>query len=246
MLQISLCPSPELYPLYHHEEAAVIITDIFRASTTIVTAIANGASGIYPVASVEECEHIGREAGYLMAAERAVRRCSFADFGNDPEEYTPERVKGKAIVMTTTNGTRSLSIAKQSGARAILIGSLRNLSATLRLCRVRGYKRLLVVAAGWQGQVALEDCLYAGALAHQLEQAQAGVPLGDMARMASDLWQSHCLSLKARHDYLTHSEHYARLVQAGYSSTMDYCLSIDQEDFAVELDPEGWLRPALQ
>ena len=99
-MQVYLCPSPELYPLYHRPNSIVIIVDIFRASTTMVAAFAHGAKGILPVASTEEAEETGKRLGALIAAERNVVRCDFAQLGNDPAEYTTDLVSGREIVFT--------------------------------------------------------------------------------------------------------------------------------------------------
>ncbi len=104
-MHVYLCPSPELYPLYHRPNSIVIIVDIFRASTTMVAPFAHGAKGILPVASTEEAEETGKRLGALIAAERNVVRCDFAQLGNDPAEYTTDLVSGREIVFTTTNGT---------------------------------------------------------------------------------------------------------------------------------------------
>lgn len=240
-MNIHLCPSPELIGQYYIPGATIIIVDIFRATTTITTAIANGAEGIMPVDSVEACEEIGISEGYLMAAERSVMRCPFAHLGNDPMEYTPEVVRGKRIVMTTTNGTRSLTLARATGATSILIGSLLNLTATLDYCHRQGASDVLVVAAGWEGQMSMEDCLYAGALAHEAQQNGVGRAMGDAALMMSTLWFMYSEPY-ALLSYIKQSEHYARLVSAGYEEVVPYCLSVDLLPLVVGLDASGqWL-----
>lgn len=240
MLNIYLCPSPELYRLYHREGASVIITDIFRASTTITTALENGAKQILPVATTEECQRIGEQLNYLMAAERNVHRCPFAHLGNDPLSYTREMVAQKSIVITTTNGTYSLAIAQEYGAHEILIGSFRNLNKTLRYLELQGREDVVVLAAGWQGQISTEDCLYAGALAIEAEHRGIGRARGDAAVMLATLWQSQCSTLESRLAYIRASEHYTRLEHAGHLSAVEYCLSPSDAP-AVILNDEGYL-----
>lgn len=225
-MNIYLCPSPELYPLYHRPGAIVIIVDIFRASTTMVTALAHGARSILPVATTEEAEEQGKALGCLIAAERNVVKCPFAQLGNDPAEYTEALVSGQDIVFTTTNGTRALNIAAEHGAEEILVGAFINLSATLRYCHTQG-KDVLILAAGWKGQLALEDTLYAGAFAFLAEQATIGKASDDGTLILRDLWQAKAQSLEDRITYIQHSEHYARLVQAGFSSAVPLCMTLD-------------------
>ena len=160
-------------------KSIVIIVDIFRASTTMVTALGHGARSIIPVSTTEEAETLGRTLGCLIAAERNVQRCPFAQLGNDPAEYTEELVSGKDIVFTTTNGTRALNIAKEHGVEEILVGAFINLRSTLHYCHQLG-KDILVLAAGWKGQMALEDTLYAGALAALAEGEQIGSAADDV------------------------------------------------------------------
>ncbi len=242
-MNIYLCPSPELYHLYHIEGSTTIITDIFRASTSITTAIENGAEAILPVASIDECKRKGAELGALMAAERNVKRCEFADFGNDPLEYDSVRVQGQRIVMTTTNGTRSLSIARKMQPRRILVGSFRNLPATVNYLSADNTQNVIVLAAGWQGQVCIEDCLYAGALVDIAEQNSIGYGCGDMSLIFSKVWRSVSVSQSTLLDFIGESEHYHRLLNAGHDNAIPYCLEISQAP-AVLLDSDGCLRGA--
>ncbi len=227
-LSLRLCPSPELYQYYHKEGASVVIVDIFRATTTITTAFINGVKGIIPVASIEEAEAFAKQGQYIVAAERNVQRCSFADLGNDPMEYTEELVKGQKLVMTTTNGTKAIKIAFETGAKEVLIGSFLNLKSLVENCLTNKIKDLIVLAAGWQGQMATEDSLYAGALSHYLEKHIAIVK-NDGAKLMQDLWEAHCLDFESRLAYLSHSEHYARLKANGFSEAAAYCLKILEE-----------------
>ena len=110
--------SPALYPVYHNQEAIVVVVDVFRATTTMAAAFKNGVRSIRPVATVEEAQEY-KAKGWLVGAERNVKRCDFADFGNSPFDYTPEKVAGKDVIFTTTNGTRAITIAKGSAYRVI-------------------------------------------------------------------------------------------------------------------------------
>lgn len=234
-MNIYLCPSPELYSLYHRPDTIVIIVDIFRASTTMVTALGNGARSVIPVSTTEEAETLGNTLGCLIAAERNVQRCSFAQLGNDPAEYTEELVSGKDIVFTTTNGTRALNIAKEHGVEEILVGAFINLRSTLHYCHQQG-RDILVLAAGWKGQMALEDTLYAGALAAFAEKEQIGRAADDGSRIHRDLWRAYAEEYTQRIDYIQQSEHYARLLHAGFESAVPYCMSLDTTPIIARLE----------
>lgn len=244
-MKISLCPSPELYQLYKQEGATVIVTDVFRATTTMTTAFDNGTIGILPVSTVEDAERIGTERGYLMAAERHVVKCAFAQLGNDPLEYVPSLVEGKEIVMTTTNGTRAIHVALDAGATEVLVGSFRNLPATLAYLERRGVEQVVVIAAGWQGQASAEDCLYVAGLIHLAVEAHIGEACGDMAKMIYDLYR-HCASTpESCLEYLKSSEHYVRLERTGYAHTAGYCLELGLSDVVLGIVTEAgehWVR----
>ena len=139
-MKIDVCFSPALYPAYHDPEAIVVVVDIFRATTTMAAAFSNGVRSIRPVATVEEAQAY-KEKGLLVGAERNVRRCDFADFGNSPFDYTPEKVAGKEIVFTTTNGTKAITIAQS--AYRVVTGAFINLQAVADNCV--GLKRNVVV-----------------------------------------------------------------------------------------------------
>ncbi|SUB89166.1 Probable 2-phosphosulfolactate phosphatase [Porphyromonas macacae] len=230
MLKIHLCPSPDLYELYHRSGAAVIVVDIFRASTTIVTALSNGAKGILPVTTTEEARIIGTKNNYLIAAERNVRKCDFALLGNDPSEYLPEIIQEKRIVFTTTNGTKSIRIALENGAKEVLVGAFINLSATIDYLQKKQYKEVIVLAAGWKGQMCMEDSLYAGALVSILLKNNQGDACNDGASMAKDLWNTFCSDETQRLDYLKKCEHYKRLEENRLANVVPYCLKMDTKE----------------
>src|ERR1700749_1221308 len=105
MNEINVCLSPALIPLFEVENYIVVVMDIFRASSSICYGIENGAEAIIPVSRVEECAAFGEKGlDYLLAAERDGKVVDGFDFGNSPFSYTAEKVAGKTVVLTTTNG----------------------------------------------------------------------------------------------------------------------------------------------
>ncbi len=112
-LKIEVCYSPALFPYYENQDAIVVVTDILRASSAIVTAFMNGVERIIPVGTLEEAKAY-KEKGYMVAAERDGIVRDFADFGNSPYNFTPERVRGKQIVYSTTNGTNAIQLASRA------------------------------------------------------------------------------------------------------------------------------------
>ncbi len=218
-MKIEVCLSPALYPYYHQSEAIVIVTDIFRATTTMIAAFESGAALIRPVERLEEAA-VYKAEGWLVGAERNVERCEFADFGNSPFDYSPEKVKGKEIVMTTTNGTKAISMAQQ--AHQVIIGAFLNLQAVVDYCLLQK-RDVIVLCSGWNDQVNIEDSLFGGAVVDLLLQA-GYLPASDAARIAYDMWRNH--QADALH-YVSESDHYARLKAHRLEEVVPYCLTLN-------------------
>lgn len=146
-------------------EIAVVI-DVLRASTTMIAALAHGATELVPVAAIDEARRLAADAGpaALLGGERGGVRISGFDLGNSPLEYSAARVAGRTIVITTTNGTAALAAAR--GAREILIGAIVNRSAVAAVIRglAGAGEHVHLVCAGTEGCVSAEDVLAAGAI----------------------------------------------------------------------------------
>src|SRR6476469_6236242 len=113
MKKLDVCFTPALLPQYELQNAIVVVIDIFRATSSICYGIANGAEAIIPVASVAECLSY-QNHNYLLAAERDGKVVEGFDFGNSPFSYTADKVQGKTIVLTTTNGTFAIDESKKT------------------------------------------------------------------------------------------------------------------------------------
>jgi len=167
-------------------EAACVVFDVLRATSTFVTALHNGAKAIVPVSEISEALAIRKkQPEVLLGGERDGVRIRAGqtggvdfDLGNSPREYTPERVRGKTIVSTTTNGTRALRAC--TGAKMILATSFLNLTATAEFVRTIQQAQVLLVCAGTRENEALEDVLAAGALCEMLTTSgNAGIHAGE-------------------------------------------------------------------
>lgn len=227
-MKIDVCFSPALYPAYHDPEAIVVVVDIFRATTTMAAAFSNGVRSIRPVATVEEAQAY-KEKGWLVGAERNVRRCDFADFGNSPFDYTPEKVAGKEIVFTTTNGTKAITIAQS--AYRVVTGAFINLQAVADYCV--GHKRdVVVLCSGWQDKVNIEDTLFGGALVDLLVNTGLYEKGSDSAVIAQDMWITNKENLLR---YLAPTDHVARLKANHLDDSIPYCLTLSITDRVPEL-----------
>ena len=216
---VDVCFSPALYPKYRRTDSIVVIVDVFRATSTIIAAFENGARSIRPVATTEDAEAY-KTKGYLVGAERNCCRCPFADFGNSPFDYLPEMVKDQDIVLTTTNGTKAIHYAK--AAYRIITGAFVNLQAVADEC-IKEKRDVVVLCAGWEDKINIEDTLFGGALV-ELLQSHAYQPAGDAATIALTLWQKGKANLP---DYIKQTEHYSRLTKHNLEDNVPYCLTLN-------------------
>jgi 2-phosphosulfolactate phosphatase len=181
--------------------ATVVVIDVLRATTTITYAIAAGADRIVPCGELDEARRIRDELALrtppvtaLLGGERGGLPIEGFDLGNSPAEFTADRVGGRTIVFTTTNGTRAMLHCRQ--ATQVLLGAFVNLQSVV--ARVRDVENLHLLCAGTQGEITREDVLLAGAIAHRLmlpdDPLAAGAwlrcELNDQARIARDAWQA--------------------------------------------------------
>lgn len=218
--KLEVCLTPALLPLYNVEEYIVVIIDIFRATSSICYGIDNGATAIIPVAQVEECAAY-REKGldYLLAAERNGEVVTGFDFGNSPFAYTADKVAGKTVVLTTTNGTHALHLTRN--AKQIVIGSFLNLTSLSTWLKTQ-QENILLVCAGWKNNFNLEDTLFAGAVVEHLK--AGSVMLDDPAIAANDLYQ---LGKDDLAGYLKKTSHSERLKKLGIEEDIAFCLNVD-------------------
>ena len=217
-MKLDLCPSPALYQHYKSEHDTVIVVDVFRASATMCMMLNNGASAIIPVSNSELAKEY-KSKGFLVGAERNTKKCEFADFGNSPFDYTPEKVSGKEIVFTTTNGTRAIEVA--SDCKELLIGTFPNIDAVVDKC-LNSAQRVVILCAGWNNRISIEDTLFGGALAEKLSK-KANIKFdSDSIKMTYELW----LRVKDNLDeYLKLSDHYQRLVNNSAVGDVDFCIT---------------------
>ncbi|AKD03408.1 2-phosphosulfolactate phosphatase [Pontibacter korlensis] len=221
MPNIDVCFSPELLHLYDLKGKAVVAVDILRATSTMVTAFAEGAANIFPVMELEECRAFAGQ-GCLTAAERNGIKAEGFDLGNSPFGYMGGNVKGRNIAITTTNGTRAIRMSEE--AKEIVIGAFLNLQAVADHLAELGLD-VLVVCAGWKGQFNLEDTLFAGALAERLQDTFSSE--SDSTLAASYLYQTAKTDIVS---FLRQSSHVRRLEHLEIHKDIEFCLRHDVYD----------------
>lgn len=219
---LEVCFSPSLLHLYDTKDKVVVIIDIFRATSTITTALANGAEKVIPVASVEECIALGEQhIGSITAGERNGQVAPGLQYGNSPLEYPVDFIKGKTLNLTTTNGTRLLHMVKD--ADTIIIGSFLNLTAVCDFLAEQG-KDVLLGCASWKDRPNMEDNLFAGAVVSKVQEHFEITC--DSAHIALSMYEN-ALTKDSLLEYLKVGSHYHRLAGYGLIKDLEYCTSVD-------------------
>ena len=221
--------SPALLDLYEVDKSIVVIIDVLRATSTIATALYNGAKAIIPVDSVAECIRIGKQIDSITAGERDGQVAEGLAYGNSPFEYPREFVSGKTLVLTTTNGTRLLHMALDKNAKAIITGSFPNLSAVCDFLLAQNQNVILGCAA-WKNRVNIEDTLFAGAVINRIGKHFSITC--DSSQIALSLFK------EASPDLFTfmktkNASHYQRLAGYGLEKDIQYCLTEDVANITV-------------
>ena len=215
-------------------ETVCVVFDVLRATSTFVTALHNGAKEIFPTYAESLAESFKEQRPeILLGGERhGVKIHAFGrdyDFGNSPREYTPEKVKDKTIVSTTTNGTSALLHC--SNARVVLAGSFLNLGATAKFLRDENFEDILLVCAGTGSNAALEDALAAGALCEVL--MDGNPTLSDTAQLALSAFKYAKLDL---YGAVSKSENARRLLaMPALRDDVEFCLQRDIFNLVAEL-----------
>lgn len=217
---IEVCVTPAIYNTFENPEAITIVVDILRATSSICTAFINGVNKIIPVGTLDEAQAL-KAKGYRVAAERDGIVRDFADFGNSPFNFSEENVKGNDIVYSTTNGTNTINIARNS--YQVLIGAYLNITALKKhLCHEK--RDVIILCAGWKEKFNLEDTLFAGALAQLLLDSNNFNTICDATKAAIDLWHTAKPNLM---EYINKTAQRERLRKNNLDDCIEYCHTFD-------------------
>ena len=240
MPQLAAYLLPELVAAEDLAGCAVVAVDVLRATTTIIHALAAGAREVQPVLTVDEARsRTAGWAGALLGGERGGKQIEGFDLGNSPAEYTPEKMRDRTLVFTTTNGTRALQHARK--AKRILVGTFVNLSAACR--ELQGEDKVAILCAGTDRQISREDVLFAGAVTDELCRSGSW-ELNDQAEIAADAW-------RAAVRQMTEGSHLAvllrgslgarNLIEIGQERDIDIAAEVDKFDIVPAFDPKSGL-----
>ena len=230
MSDLEICYLPTQWRALNREQlsrSACAVIDVIRATSTITAALASGASGVQPVADVAEAFALKAEnPEALLAGERGGQPLPGFDLGNSPVDFTAERVKGRRVIFTTTNGTQALAAC--AGARAVVTVGLLNLNAVAEWLRKLG-PPWVIVCAGYEGSFGMDDAVVAGALAEALGQEHALVSLYHSVR--NELATALTGSLAGQ-----------ELVKVGLTKDIRFCAQLDRFSLVPTLDTDGVLK----
>lgn len=234
---LDVCFTPELIHLYELKGRIVVVVDILRATSSMVTGLAHGLEKIIPVSTLKECAAFAQQ-GYLTAAERDGKKAEDFDLGNSPFSYMTDLVKGRTLAMTTTNGTHAIRLSE--AADKVVVGAFLNVSSVAAYLQEK-QKDVLVVCAGWKGKFNLEDTLFAGALAHKLAGLFASE--NDATLAAWHLYETAKNDLAG---FLNKASHVQRLQNLDIYKDITYCLQHDvyevvpvlEGDYLIPYTPE--------
>ncbi|MEN9381989.1 MAG: hypothetical protein RI940_870 [Bacteroidota bacterium] len=213
--------TPQLLDLYEIKNSIVVIIDVFRATSTMATALYNGASKIIPVDSAEACIEMGKATGGITAGERDGKIIPGLAYGNSPSEYPRSFIENKTLVITTTNGTKLLHMALKMGAKEVITGSFPNLSNVVAYLKAQNAP-VILGCSGWKNRFNIEDTLFAGAV---IEAVKDNFTIHcDSSFMANQLYNQQKHNLP---EYIKTLTHWHRLAAYGLEADMQYCVSID-------------------
>lgn len=210
-------------PKLFRNKTAIVI-DVLRCTSVMTTALYNGAKRIIPVIEPDEAMAIASEIGRencIIGGERGCNKVPGFDFGNSPLEYSEEAVKGKTVIMSTSNGTAAITAAAL--AETVLIGALLNSGAIAQEAVTLG-KDVLILCAGTNRKVSADDCCAAGSIIKRIAYLCSDCELTDSARICIHLFEG---LVNGSFD-LMKTFHYQRLYALGYGRDIEYCLMDDK------------------
>ncbi len=210
-----------------------VVIDVLRASSVIITALANGAENVLPTSSTAEAFKLYRKLGSeaILGGERNAEIIEGFHYGNSPLQYTPEIVGSKQLILNTTNGTRAIKLS--SKADKLVIGALINLDAIINFL-VKKNNDLVLVCSGTNGKFSLDDALCAGLIADHIF-TETKSDCCDLTHLLINyVRQSGSIQHKLQNCF-----HLKYLMSIGYAKDVEYCLKLNVFDMVPHFDGYG-------
>ncbi len=236
MKKLSVCLSPRLFEFYNTENNIIVVIDLFRATSVISTAFEYGISKIIPVTSLEDALKYKNKKNHILAAERNTKLVDGFIYGNSPYHYINQNIKGKTLVLTTTNGTKAIKLAK---GNRIITASYINFHSVVNYLNISN-KDVTILCSGWKNLLNLEDTLLAGHISLNL--------------MENGFFSSDCESVKiskqiylnSRNDvfkYLANSAYRKRNSSEELIKDTEFCLKPNIASSIIPVFENNYLIP---
>lgn len=214
----------------------VVVIDMLRATSVIVTALNNKAKEVFPILTVEEAfskknELVAEGISPLLGGERKAVRIERFDFSNSPLEYTAEKVEGKSIILSTTNGTRAINLSLNS--EEILIGAMINSKAVIKLVKEIN-KDVVFINAGTNGEFSMDDFICSGYMISLLCEGEEKnkYEISDISKTARYIYENNPNII----DFIRNARHYNILMELGLNNDLEYCCKKDIIDVVPRVD----------
>src|SRR3712207_636680 len=228
-MNIDLMISADHINAYKLEGKTVIVIDVLRATSVIVTAIKNGCKEVIPVLSTEEAFDLCKKdrALYILGGERNALKIEGFNCSNSPLDYTEEVIKNKTFIITTSNGTRAIKGSKR--ARNILIGAMINAEAVAKkVCAINN--DLVIVNSGTNGEFSMDDFICGGYIISKIKEINKKINLTDIAKTSYMVYENH----KDIISFIKDATHYNRLTRLRSEDDLEYCIQKDIIDIVPE------------
>ena len=236
MRRLNVCLTSDLFHHYDEGDKLVLVVDILRATSVISTAFHYGISELIPVSSVEQAKQYMNKEGYIVAAERNAEPIAGIPFGNSPFQYMNDDIKNKRLVLTTTNGTKSIKLASK---HEVISASFVNQDAVYNFI-MKSKKDVVVLCSGWKGLVNMEDSIFAGILSDKL------LKTNEFQSQCDSVLASVAIKRDAGNDlffYLEDSAHRNRLKHLNMEADTKFCLNPTFKSSIIPILKNGKLIP---
>lgn len=210
------------------KEKSVVIIDMLRATSVITTALANGAKQVIPTLTVEEAFEKKSEigSGVILAGERQAKRIEGFDLSNSPLACTSSIVKGKTVILSTTNGTRALTLSS-TGDRVFVACVLNAKAVAKKLMEIN--KDIVIINAGTNGNFSTDDFICGGYIISEIVKGTS-CDLTDIANVSKDIYEKNT-DIRI---YVENAIHYEVLKSLGLETDIDYCCKKDLFEIVPE------------
>lgn len=212
------------------ENKIAVVIDMFRATSVIVTALSNGCKEVIPYLTIEETLEHAKELNredYILGGERRAVKIDGFDLSNSPLEYTESVIKNKTVLMTTTNGTRTLT--KSTSAKRVLIAAMINAKAVAKeLININ--EDVVIINAGTNGNFSMDDYICGGYIINEMLKADKDLELTDISKTANIIYEGNTDIIS----YVKEATHYSVMKSLELDKDIEYCM----EKSIVDIVPE--------